>query len=155
MRLPPAASLDSDTAASADEATIDEETARAVRAALRGLTGPRAGVPLRALAALGAGATVPLSLDLASARRIGVPVVVLREAGAAPSLDTHKEILGTLTAREREVALLVARGWTNRQIADDLCVTVATVKDHVHRCLAKTGLATRARLAVALSQGRT
>jgi DNA-binding NarL/FixJ family response regulator len=55
-----------------------------------------------------------------------------------------------LTPREREVAACVgAKGLTNQQIADRLCLTTATVKDHVHSILNKTGLSNRAAIAAA------
>ena len=54
-----------------------------------------------------------------------------------------------LSDREREVAVLVAAGFSNRQIADALFISLATVKDHVHAILAKTGLDSRARVAAA------
>ena len=58
-----------------------------------------------------------------------------------------------LTPREREVAALVARGHGNREIAAELVVSEATVKDHVHNILRKSGLKTRAAVAGAW-QGR-
>jgi DNA-binding NarL/FixJ family response regulator len=52
-----------------------------------------------------------------------------------------------LTAREREVAVLVARGLTNRQIAEVLIVSQRTAESHVANSLGKLGLATRSQLA--------
>jgi DNA-binding NarL/FixJ family response regulator len=57
------------------------------------------------------------------------------------------EWAATLTPREREVAAAVARGLTNRHIASELHVSLATVKDHVHHILTKTGLSNRAAIA--------
>jgi len=54
-----------------------------------------------------------------------------------------------LTAREREVAALLAAGRTNGEIADALVIALATVKDHVHSILEKTGLRTRSAVAAA------
>jgi non-specific serine/threonine protein kinase len=53
-----------------------------------------------------------------------------------------------LSVREREVAALIARGLTNRQIADELVVAKSTVDRHVVNILRKLGLANRAQVAV-------
>jgi predicted ATPase/DNA-binding CsgD family transcriptional regulator len=53
-----------------------------------------------------------------------------------------------LTEREREVAALVARGLSNRQIADELVFTKHTADKHVGNILGKLELASRAQLAV-------
>jgi len=53
-----------------------------------------------------------------------------------------------LTPREREVAVLVARGLTNRQIAEALVISERTADTHVGNILGKLGLATRAQVAV-------
>jgi DNA-binding CsgD family transcriptional regulator len=61
---------------------------------------------------------------------------------------------GPLTAREREVAVLIARGFTNRQIAEALVVAEATAVRHVANILNKLDLSSRARVAVwAVEQG--
>ena len=44
-----------------------------------------------------------------------------------------------LTPREHEVAILVSRGYSNRQIADELVVTPGTVANHVAHILGKLG----------------
>jgi non-specific serine/threonine protein kinase len=49
----------------------------------------------------------------------------------------------TLTGREREVAALLARGYSNRQVADALVIGERTVETHVGNVLAKLGLASR------------
>ncbi len=54
-----------------------------------------------------------------------------------------------LTKRELEVATLIASGFTNRQIAVALEISLGTVKDHVHSILAKTGFETRSQLIAA------
>jgi non-specific serine/threonine protein kinase len=54
-----------------------------------------------------------------------------------------------LSRREHEVAALVANGLSNKQIAGRLFISLATVKDHVHRILKKTNLPNRAAVAAA------
>ena len=53
----------------------------------------------------------------------------------------------TLTNRETEVAVLAARGLTNRDIAARLCLSVRTVEVHVDHILTKLGFRTRTQLA--------
>ncbi len=52
----------------------------------------------------------------------------------------------TLTPREREVAALICLGYTNRQAAARMSVTVATVKFHVRNVLQKFGVMSRSQL---------
>ena len=59
-----------------------------------------------------------------------------------------------LTRREREVAALVARGLTNRQIASELHLSERTVENHVSKILRKLGLASRARVATWATEQR-
>jgi predicted ATPase/DNA-binding SARP family transcriptional activator/DNA-binding CsgD family transcriptional regulator len=61
----------------------------------------------------------------------------------------------TLTRREREVALLVARGLTNRQIASELSVSRNTANNHVARILRKLGLRSRAQIAAWVTERRS
>ena len=57
------------------------------------------------------------------------------------------EPAGNLTRREREVAVLVARGLTNRQIAEELSISTRTAGNHVAKVLRKLGLNSRSRIA--------
>ncbi len=52
-----------------------------------------------------------------------------------------------LTARERQIALLIARGLSNKAIADELVISPATAARHVANILAKLGLSSRAQVA--------
>ncbi|WP_344951516.1 ATP-binding protein [Sphaerisporangium flaviroseum] len=54
---------------------------------------------------------------------------------------------GTLTAREREIALLIAQGLSNRAIAAELVISAATVARHVANILAKLGFSSRTQVA--------
>ncbi len=57
-----------------------------------------------------------------------------------------------LTPRELEVLGEVALGLTNREIAHEFTVSVATVKTHVKRLIAKLGVRNRVQLAVLAHQ---
>ncbi len=52
-----------------------------------------------------------------------------------------------LTEREREVLTLIARGYTNKQIADTLYVSEKTARNHVSHILEKLGLSRRSEAA--------
>lgn len=58
-----------------------------------------------------------------------------------------------LTAREREIANLVAAGLSNKEIADRLFVSVRTVEGHVYRACAKLDVADRAEIAALIRGG--
>ena len=93
----------------------------------------------------------------------GVRVVAAGEALLAPSITKRliaefaRQPTGTsgpalraseLTAREREVLELLARGLSNREIADEIVLGEATVKTHVANVLMKLDLRDRAQAIV-------
>ena len=71
---------------------------------------------------------------------------------AMSSLSRVSTQVATLTSREDEVANLVARGLTNRQIASVLMLSEHTVATHVRRTLKKLGLRSRAQIGSWLSE---
>jgi DNA-binding NarL/FixJ family response regulator len=73
---------------------------------------------------------------------------VLARHAAAGDKPADADAWATLTRREREVAALVARGATNRQIAEALVLTEGTAANHVRRILLRIGLESRTKLAV-------
>lgn len=66
--------------------------------------------------------------------------------------DAPAPALATLSAREDEVARLVATGASNQEIARELFLTEGTVKNHVSAALRKWGLRDRTQLALAYSK---
>jgi DNA-binding NarL/FixJ family response regulator len=65
------------------------------------------------------------------------------DAEGLPALDPE---LDQLTPREREVLRLIARGYTYREIARELYISVKTVESHVSSVLRKLQLSTRHQL---------
>jgi DNA-binding NarL/FixJ family response regulator len=69
-------------------------------------------------------------------------------AGAAAELDrpSFDPELDQLTTREREVLRLIARGYTYREVAKELFISVKTVESHVSSVLRKLQLSSRHQL---------
>ena len=53
-----------------------------------------------------------------------------------------------LTDREEQVLITVARGYTNAEIADDLCISLSTVKTHLASLMTKLRARNRVELAM-------
>lgn len=66
----------------------------------------------------------------------------------SPGEPDRSNLFTELTAREVEILTLIARGFTNQKIADDLVISVGTVKGHVSNILSKLHLADRTQAAV-------
>lgn len=75
-------------------------------------------------------------------------------APAAPAVAAARDTraAGGLTDREREVLRLLAAGEPNARIADELRISVGTVKDHVRAVLRKLGVPNRVAAAVIAHQ---
>jgi DNA-binding NarL/FixJ family response regulator len=83
-------------------------------------------------------------VDITEARRVGLSSAVQARNGAVVVPD---ESLATLTRREHDVLELLARALSNREIAGELIISVATVRVHVDHILDKLGLHSRAQVA--------
>ena len=84
-------------------------------------------------------------------RRLIETFVAHRPAGA--SAASASEAFSTLTDREREILVLVARGLTNDEIGGELFISPATVKTHLARIMAKLDAHDRAQLVVRAYEG--
>jgi DNA-binding NarL/FixJ family response regulator len=74
--------------------------------------------------------------------------LVERFASQRAITHPHRAVLDELTAREREVLVLVARGLSNSEIAGRLTIGETTVKTHVAHILLKLGLRDRVQAVV-------
>jgi DNA-binding NarL/FixJ family response regulator len=78
--------------------------------------------------------------------------LVAGDGDAAARQEDARERLATLSPREREVALAVGRGAANADIAAELHMSVATVKAHVSRLLAKLEVENRVQIALLVQE---
>jgi DNA-binding NarL/FixJ family response regulator len=72
----------------------------------------------------------------------------VRADGAGHRSAAAEQRLATLTAREREVALAVARGLSNTEIGGELYLSLPTVKAHVSRLYDKLEVTNRVQIAI-------
>ena len=79
----------------------------------------------------------------------GAIVGVSRTGLGLPTADAVRDQFG-VTAREAEVALLLAQGRTDREVADVLVVAHATARRHAERVLRKLGVTRRSAVAARL-----
>jgi DNA-binding CsgD family transcriptional regulator len=130
---------------------LDREALRRLRETVRRLRrSPRWTLPVRELLDLASDARVGpgVTIDFEASRDLGDALIVLRVPAVASDQMSDPRLM-TLSHREREVADLVARGFSNKRIADRLCIAISTVKDHLHHILQKTTLPNRAAIAAA------
>ena len=87
---------------------------------------------------------------LTAGRGLGAADAIAEALATAPQGAPDGLRIGAdaLSTRERQVAVLVGYGYTNRRIAARLIVSEATVATHVRHVLAKLQLTTRAQVAV-------
>jgi NarL family two-component system response regulator LiaR len=74
------------------------------------------------------------------------PTVIAKLLKHALHMGAGREALGNgdvLSAREMEIMKLASRGMSNKDIAEELCLTVRTVKAHLSNTFAKLGVASR------------
>ena len=132
-----------------DRSAGPEDLVYAIRAASRGrqFASPRVvRVLVEGLARL---REVASGFEEAVVHAIADPSEAASSACAATGGPRHR-----LTAREREVLSLVARGKSNREIASMLSISEKTVKNHVSHLLRKLGADRRTQAAIwAISQG--
>ncbi|HWE08261.1 MAG TPA: helix-turn-helix transcriptional regulator [Solirubrobacteraceae bacterium] len=88
---------------------------------------------------------ITLHSSLADGGTPGRVAIVLERAASPESTAIRLEIQG-VTAREREIATLLARGLTNPQIAARLVLSPYTVQDHIKSLFDKTGVSSRQEL---------
>lgn len=67
---------------------------------------------------------------------------------SSPNLDN----IHSLTPREREVVLLLHKGFSNKEIANSLCVSASTVKNHLNKIFAKFDVNRRAEVIALLNK---
>jgi DNA-binding NarL/FixJ family response regulator len=88
-------------------------------------------------------------------------LTVMQPQTAVASVPTSTEITSTdlelppgfteLTSREREVLCLIAAGRSNKEIAEQLCVTEGTARNHISRILSRLNLRDRTQAAIVAS----
>jgi two-component system, NarL family, nitrate/nitrite response regulator NarL len=71
-----------------------------------------------------------------------------------PRRPQGKPRIGVLTARQRQIALLVCNGLSNKQLGQQLDLTEGTVKVHLHKIYRKLGVRNRAALSALATAGR-
>jgi DNA-binding NarL/FixJ family response regulator len=92
------------------------------------------------------------ALELVLAGGVYVPPALLRPGAAAPDAPARRERVTALTPRQRDVLRLMQKGLTNREIADVLGISAATVKVHVAAILETLDVSNRTEAAMAMAE---
>ena len=87
-----------------------------------------------------------MGLDDVVACAVGTSESATRTAPGGPTPEVPAA--ARLSPREREVAALIARGLSNREIAEHLVIAERTATNHVEHIFAKLGLRSRTQVAV-------
>ena len=128
---------------------VDEYVVQSLRAGASGFLGKGA-EPEELLGAIRIAHAGEALLSPAATK--GLIATFLAQGGGLEPLEdgdrSYSERLAALTAREREVLVLVGGGLSNDEIAERLDVSPLTVKTHVNRAMAKLGARDRAQLVV-------
>jgi DNA-binding NarL/FixJ family response regulator len=121
---------------------LDEYVHGALKAGARGFLLKDAGPDLLAQAVRSAASGDALIAPSVTARLLAA----FSELGT--SSDPTAQPIEPLTDREEEVLVTVARGRTNAEIADELCISLSTVKTHLASLMNKLGARNRVELAM-------
>lgn len=89
--------------------------------------------------------------QIISGRNVIDAKVMQRLAFLMSGQKAEPDILREMTAREKEIATLLAQGLSNRQIAQELYISEGTVKNYISVIYDKTGIHDRAKLIVAIN----
>jgi DNA-binding NarL/FixJ family response regulator len=122
---------------------LDEYVHGALKAGARGFLLKDAGPELLAQAMRSAASGDALIAPSVTARLLST-FSELRASSRAPTAQPVEP----LTEREEEVLVTVARGRTNAEIADELCISLSTVKTHLASLMQKLGARNRVELAM-------
>ncbi len=122
---------------------LDEYVHGALKAGARGFLLKDAGPELLAQAVRAAASGDALIAPSVTARLLSK----FSELGAS-SRVSPPEPIDPLTEREEEVLVTVARGRTNAEIADELCISLSTVKSHLASLMQKLAARNRVELAM-------
>jgi pimeloyl-ACP methyl ester carboxylesterase/DNA-binding CsgD family transcriptional regulator len=104
-------------------------------------------IPGARLVSLAGRSHFPYAGDAASVVDAVLEFLGAREPAGAPTAGPPDRRPSTLTARQLQVAALVAEGLTNRQIAERLGIQERSAEGHVERIRLRLGVSSRARIA--------
>jgi len=95
------------------------------------------------------GSTALATFETACSERCAVAETTSAKHGPSSAAAVRRELArDTLTARQLQVAGLVAHGWSNSEIAESLVVTRGTAANHIAQILRRLGVRRRAEIAL-------